>query len=174
MNAHITRAQAAESLDLVRAYIQRHDPDRTALLNEPGHEGDFYSLNVEESGYEAYVLTEAVTWPDGVHAEAVNNCAIGLHPTNVSRETLTDPYTYGTIWEHQNGDMGAVIMNVFRDTAGLAAYRQPDTDMVVFLRGTLPLPQCLPLAAFLTLYRTTDGDTPTPGEHHFARTAGQA
>lgn len=174
MNAHITRAQADASLDLVRAYVQRHEPDYIPLLNEPGHEGDFYSINIEGTGYEASAVEQAITWPNGVYAEAVNNCAIGLHPTNVSRETLTDPYAYGTIWEHQNGDMGAVIMNVFRDTAGLAAYRQPDTDMVVFLRGTLPLPQCLPLAAFLALYRTTDGDTPVPGEHHFTRTQGQA
>lgn len=162
MTQHITRALAEECRDVVRAYVQRMDPDRAPLLNEPGHEGDFYSLNVEESGYEAYDITCNVTWPDGVHASPVSNCAIALYPENVSRETSDDPYAYGAQWISNDSGRTTRLVNTFEDTDGLLWYREKGAAMVVVAMEDDPQPVVWPVAIFLNLFSRPDGTNPAP------------
>lgn len=160
MSRHITRAQAEECLGLVRAYVQRIDPDRTPLLNDPGHEGDFYSINVEECG-EAYDVSCNVTWPAGVHASPINNCAIGLHP-DVSRETSDDPYVYGATWISGDSGRAAQIVATFEDIDGLIWYRERGAGMVVVAMQDDPQPVTWPVSIFLTLFHRPDGSSPAP------------
>lgn len=161
MSQHITRALAEDCLDLVRAYVQRMDPDRTPLLNEPGHEGDFYSINVEECG-EAYEISCNVTWPAGVQASPVNNCAIGLHPNDVSRETSDDPYAYGAVWLSEDSGRTARIIATFEDTEGLVWYREKGAGMVVVAMQDDPQPVTWPVSIFLTLFHRPDDSRPAP------------
>lgn len=76
----LSRSVANECLALVRAYVR----DDGAALREPGHEGPYWSIDLEGGPEEwAYRISQpgsGVAWPDGVWVEPVSmSWCISLH-----------------------------------------------------------------------------------------------